>query len=125
MGIRPTILFIIALVPGLLTGCGREDPKPAAGSAPSPTPVAVQSIVSIEKGSDASGAVLIVPKEAVFSKGPLTGVYVVDPSGRISERWIATGHASNGSLVVISGLDEGEKVVGRYRPELREGMIVE
>jgi len=124
MGLRQTILFIIVLAPGLLAGCGKEDPKPA-GSAPTPAPVAVQSIVRIERGSDASGAVIIVPKEAVFSKGPLTGVYVVDAGGRISERWIATGHASNGSLVVISGLDEGEKVVGRYSPELREGMVVE
>ena len=67
MGFRQTILFIIALTPGLLAGCGKDDPKPA-GRAPLPAPVAVQSIVSIEKGSDASGAVLIVPKEAVFSK---------------------------------------------------------
>lgn len=124
MSLRQTILFIIALAPGILAGCGKEDPKPV-GSAPTQPPVVVESIVRIGKVSDASGAVLIVPKEAVFSKGPLTGVYVVGAGGRISERWIATGHASNGSLVVISGLYEGEMVVGRYSPELREGMVVE
>ena len=53
---------------------------------------------------------LTVPKQTVVQRSEVTGVYVVDDDGRIRLRQIRTGRALNGDVVVLSGLDEGERV---------------
>ncbi len=38
--------------------------------------------------------------------------------------WIRIGRSVNGDVVVLGGLDRGELVVGKYNPELVEGITV-
>jgi RND family efflux transporter MFP subunit len=57
-----------------------------------------------------SGAPLVVPQRAVFARGGLSGVYVVDgTSARL--RWIAVGQPAGDLVEVRAGLSPGEKVV--------------
>ncbi len=58
----------------------------------------------------ASGAVLTVPAAAVFARGGLTGVLVVD-TGVARLRWIAVGERSGDRIEARAGLARGEKVV--------------
>jgi RND family efflux transporter MFP subunit len=53
---------------------------------------------------------LVVPGAAVFSRGGLTGVYVLD-GGRARLRWVAAGAATGGEAEVRAGLVAGERVV--------------
>jgi hypothetical protein len=50
-----------------------------------------------------------VPASAVFSRGGLTGVFVVkDGTARL--RWVAVGETSAGLTEIRAGLDAGERV---------------
>jgi multidrug efflux pump subunit AcrA (membrane-fusion protein) len=53
---------------------------------------------------------LIVPKEAVVYRSEGTGVYVLGSEGRLHFRQIRVGRALDHALVVLAGLDEGERV---------------
>jgi hypothetical protein len=108
----------------LFAGCGgHEEPSPRQPAAAET--VAVQNILPVKavQGSG-NGSQLLVPATAVFREGALQGVLVVGDDGRIAVRWISTGHAVAGNLVVLAGLDAGELVVGSYDPALREGITV-
>ncbi len=124
MGKRIIVLSFLAVTLGVISGCGKEEPKPA-GSGQTETPVFVKSIVSVERRNDAAGTeALLVPAGAVFQDGQLSGVHVVDKEGRVSVRWVRTGRPENGFLVILGGLDAGEKVVGSYEKRLEEGVQV-
>ncbi|NTV97539.1 MAG: hypothetical protein HGA70_00030 [Chlorobiaceae bacterium] len=88
-------------------------------------PVIVKSIVPVERRVDGSGASeLSVPETSVFHRGALTGVYVVGSDGRAVIRWINPGRSRDGDVVVLGGLDEGEKIVGSASSQLEEGVPV-
>lgn len=53
---------------------------------------------------------LMVPREAVFERGGLSGVFVVD-HGLARLRWVAAGAASGALIEVRAGLEPGETVV--------------
>ncbi len=54
---------------------------------------------------------LLIPLRAVVYRSEVTGVYVVDATGRISLRHIRLGRKTgDGHVVVLAGLDEGEQV---------------
>jgi RND family efflux transporter MFP subunit len=53
---------------------------------------------------------LVVPAPSVFSRGGLTGVYVL-ADGRARLRWIAAGATTAGSTEVRAGLQAGERVI--------------
>jgi RND family efflux transporter MFP subunit len=53
---------------------------------------------------------MLAPREAIVRRSEVTGVYVVDDSGRIRLRQVRVGRATNGSIVVLAGLDVGERV---------------
>ncbi|WPL15776.1 Efflux pump periplasmic linker BepF [Thiorhodovibrio winogradskyi] len=53
---------------------------------------------------------LTIPAEAVVYRSEVTGAYVVAEDGRIGFRLIRVGRRLNGSLRVLSGLSEGERV---------------
>lgn len=53
---------------------------------------------------------LLLPAAAVVTRGQLTGVYVVE-DGILRWRLVKTGRAIGDQLEVLSGLDNGEKVV--------------
>jgi len=59
--------------------------------------------------SEGGSARLLVPDTAVFRRGGLMGVFVVD-AGRARLRWVATGETSDGLVEIRSGVAEGERV---------------
>jgi RND family efflux transporter MFP subunit len=67
---------------------------------------------------------LTVPTAAVFHRGPLDGVFVVDSDGRARLRWVRVGRVIADRIEVVSGLDEGETVVVHAGGRLRDGQKV-
>jgi hypothetical protein len=53
---------------------------------------------------------LAVPAASVFSRGGLTGVFVLD-EGRARLRWVAAGATTGASTEVRAGLQAGERVI--------------
>jgi len=53
---------------------------------------------------------LVLPRESVVYRSEVTGVYVVDDSGKIHFRHIRVGHTSPTKVCVLAGIDPGEKV---------------
>jgi len=54
---------------------------------------------------------LLVPQEAVIRKGEIRAVYVVDDRGIVKMRLVRTGREMDGSIEILSGLEEGETIV--------------
>ena len=78
--------------------------------------------VTVRSGSE--DGPLLIPASAPFRNGALAGVLVVGADQRLTLRWIRIGRSVNGDVVVLGGLDRGELVVGKYNPELVEGITV-
>ena len=53
---------------------------------------------------------LLVPAHALVERSEVTGVYVIDESGRTSLRQVRTGHRFDGQVEVLAGLGAGERV---------------
>jgi RND family efflux transporter MFP subunit len=54
---------------------------------------------------------ILVPNQAIVSKGQLTGVFAVDNQGIVTYRLIRKGSAFAGSTEILSGLAPGDKVI--------------
>ncbi len=85
-------------------------------------PVAVETIVPVRSGGEEGQ--LLIPASALFRNGALSGVLVIGANQRLTQRWIRIGRRVKGDVVVLGGLDKGELVVGKYSPELVEGLMV-
>lgn len=70
------------------------------------------------------GAALLVPTTAVFRRGQLEGIFVVDEESRARLRWIRTGSEYNGLVDVLSGVTAGEQVVVEGASKLLDGQLV-
>jgi multidrug efflux pump subunit AcrA (membrane-fusion protein) len=72
----------------------------------------IRSHATSANSAPATGAepTLWVPSAALFRRGGLVGVFVVEEDHAVL-RWIRTGGASDGVTEVLSGLQEGESVV--------------
>jgi RND family efflux transporter MFP subunit len=68
---------------------------------------------------------LMIPLKAVFERGQLEGLYVVDPGNRIQLRWVRTGRVIGDRIEVLAGLDPGENVVLGNLSPLKDGQMVE
>ncbi|MFQ5708839.1 MAG: efflux RND transporter periplasmic adaptor subunit [bacterium] len=68
---------------------------------------------------------LLVPKEAVFRRGQLEGLFVVDSDNKAHLRWIRTGRATDDRIEILSGLSPGERVVVKGASTLTDGQNVE
>jgi RND family efflux transporter MFP subunit len=68
---------------------------------------------------------LMVPHHAVFDRGQLEGLYVVDDHSRVQLRWIRTGRVIGEKIEILTGLDPGERVVLGNRSPLKDGQMVE
>ena len=55
--------------------------------------------------------VLTVPKSAVVDRGQLTTVFVVDQAGLAHMRLVQTGKTYSETIEILSGLEEGERIV--------------
>ena len=53
---------------------------------------------------------LLVPISAVIERGEVTGVYVIDPKGQVSLRYVRPGHRRGDTLEILAGLTAGERV---------------
>lgn len=87
-----------------------------------PLPVP-NSIVGLHIPSE-SDSVLVVPADAMFSRGQLTGVFLVRGTG-LRLRWIRPGREWGSSREVLSGLAPGDTVVRRPDAALIDGQIVD
>jgi RND family efflux transporter MFP subunit len=54
---------------------------------------------------------LLIPQAAMVERGQLQGVYVVDANGRAGLRYVTLGKTAGQQVEVLSGLQEGEKIV--------------
>ena len=54
---------------------------------------------------------LVLPSEALVSRGQLRGIYVVDDTGLIHWRVVTLGKSTGNQVEVLSGLNDGELVV--------------
>ncbi len=53
---------------------------------------------------------LLVPAAAVIERGEVTGVYVIDPKGQASLRYVRPGHRFGDKLEILAGLSSGERI---------------
>lgn len=67
---------------------------------------------------------ILVPESAVTQRGQLTGVYVVDESQVCRWRLVRTGRTLDNRVEILSGLQDGERIVARIVPELKDGMRI-
>jgi RND family efflux transporter MFP subunit len=71
-----------------------------------------------------NGNVLVVPLQAINRNGTETGVYVVDPNGRVQDRQITLGAQAANYAEVTAGLKTGEQVIISDRSGLKPGELV-
>ena len=68
---------------------------------------------------------LLIPREAVFLRGQLEGIYVVDDQNIARLRWIRSGSTFGTRVEVLSGLNPGEKIITAGMANLLDGQPVE
>ncbi|MFN3478815.1 MAG: efflux RND transporter periplasmic adaptor subunit [Thermodesulfovibrionales bacterium] len=68
---------------------------------------------------------ILIPAKAVVEKGQLTGVYTVDDKGIISFRPVRTGKNYGENIEVLSGLNQGEKVVTEGIERVIDGGMIQ
>ncbi|MGA8029180.1 MAG: efflux RND transporter periplasmic adaptor subunit [Bryobacteraceae bacterium] len=73
---------------------------------------------------DRVGNALVVPLQAVNQSGGRASVLVVDPTNKIQDREINLGIQTDTNAEVLSGLNEGDRVVISDRSGLRPGELV-
>ncbi|MEO8036366.1 MAG: efflux RND transporter periplasmic adaptor subunit, partial [Acidobacteriota bacterium] len=67
---------------------------------------------------------LVVPEDAIASRGQLQSVYVIDENGIARMRLVTLGRSFQGSTEILSGLDSGERFVTKVNPRLRDGLQI-
>ncbi len=68
---------------------------------------------------------LLVPEQAVFKRGQLEGLFVIDENYRAHLRWVQTGKRKDHSVEILAGLNPGEQVVVQSESKLLDGQLVE
>lgn len=68
---------------------------------------------------------LLAPKQAVFRRGQLEGLFVVDSDNRARLRWVRTGVEHHDQVEILSGLNPGEVIVVEGASEILDGQKVE
>jgi len=69
-------------------------------------------------------AVLYIPLEAVLHTDKGTEVLVVNPQNVVEDRQVALGYEGSTQVVVLSGLQQGERVIVGSRSDIRSGQTV-
>jgi multidrug efflux pump subunit AcrA (membrane-fusion protein) len=64
---------------------------------------------------------LKVPQRAIFQRGQLTGVFIVDSTDMIRLRLIKTGKPYGDQLEVLSGLNDGDRIVVEGVERVKDG----
>jgi multidrug efflux pump subunit AcrA (membrane-fusion protein) len=69
--------------------------------------------------------ILKIPQKAVLERGQLVAVFVVDPSNILRLRLIKTGKQYGDHWEVLSGLNDGDRIVAEGTERVKEGDRVE
>ena len=69
--------------------------------------------------------IITIPHKAIFQRGQLLQVFVVDPSQTARLRLIQTGRIYGERIEVLSGLGEGEKIIVEGIERVKDGNRVE
>jgi RND family efflux transporter MFP subunit len=64
---------------------------------------------------------LLVPDTALLQKGQLTGVYAIDQQDVITYRLIRVGKHFDGTVEILSGLQEGEEIISEGVEQAADG----
>ncbi|MCG8343234.1 MAG: hypothetical protein MI684_10405 [Chlorobiales bacterium] len=122
---KHTVLFLVCIGFFILfVGCGGKKTETDTVEEEIKV-VEVEHVAVVTTGRANDGRpVYLIPFTALFMRGQLEGVQVVGDEGIVSVRWIRTGNISDGSVEVLSGLGEGERVIAPYVMGLREGAKV-
>ena len=67
---------------------------------------------------------IMIPKEAVFTRGQLSYVYVLDSGDIAAMRLVRIGKIEGASAEVVSGLSGGEKIVATLNDKVQEGVRI-
>jgi RND family efflux transporter MFP subunit len=67
---------------------------------------------------------LYIPEVALFNRGQLEGVYLID-DGIAKLRWVKTGRKIGNMVEILSGLNENEQIVLEPTTGIRDGIPVE
>ncbi len=64
---------------------------------------------------------IFIPKTAIYTKGQLDYVYVVGKDNKLSLRLVRTGSKHDNMVEILSGLNEGERIVKVITESVQEG----
>jgi RND family efflux transporter MFP subunit len=78
---------------------------------------------AISLGTSVNG--MLVPKKAIFERGALTSVWVVDKDGIARMRLIKAGKVVGDNVEILSGLSESERIIVGGVERVSEGAKVE
>ena len=74
--------------------------------------------------ANSENTTLLVPEKAVFKRGQLEGVFIVDAQNKARLRWIRTGRKYDGNVEALSGLKPGDVVIISRPVKLIDGQPV-
>ena len=68
---------------------------------------------------------LKVPQKTILQRGQLLSAFVIDPSNTVRLRLVKTGKSYDGEVEVLSGLNDGDRIVVEGMERVKEGDRVE
>ena len=74
--------------------------------------------------SNSVGGVILIPNDAVITRGQLTGVYTISESNTAILRWLRLGRTFGNEVEVLSGLQNGETLIVNADSKLYNGASV-
>ena len=69
-------------------------------------------------------SLILVPEGSVIKRGQLRGVFAVNEEGVLTLRFVKTGKERNGLIEILSGLEEGERIVVQGTDKAVDGGIL-
>jgi multidrug efflux pump subunit AcrA (membrane-fusion protein) len=121
---KKSLFLSILLVPVLMAGC-KGKPEKIVAPVRQERPLITIEVVKVHSGRDGRGnPAILVPKSAVFQKGGHDGVFVAGKDNVLWIRWVSLGRSAGSDVVVLAGLDEGDRVAGSPGDSLREGITI-
>ena len=67
----------------------------------------------------------MIPNSALFERGGLQGVFVIDDNNRLRFRWLRIGRQYAGTTEIVAGLSAGERILTTAQAGLNEGALIE
>lgn len=65
--------------------------------------------------------ILKIPQRAILQRGQLLSVFVTDPSDTVRLRLIKTGKPYGDQVEVLSGLNDGDRIIVEGMEKVKEG----